>query len=399
MARIQYQKRSADPWADLELEDILDLLSQYLLRSGLGFQDSEDRLEDLRRALAQALQQAGRLTLEDLEALERGAPGSARLREELERLVQRLVDNGFLSPGNPSPAPRGRQRIPQGYALTQRGLDFLGVRSLRRLLGPVGRGLAGQHLTDRLDAGVEAGAPPKRYEFGDALNLDAAATLRASLERRGRPGDWELEEQDLQVQQSDHLGRCATVLLLDTSHSMILYGEDRFTPAKQVALALTALIRSIYPSDRLALVLFHDRAEELPLHRLAAAQVGPYHTNTMEGLRQARLILGRSRHEMRQILLITDGKPSAMTLPDGRIYKNSFGLDPAILSATFREVMRCRRSGIAIHTFMLARDPMLLGFVRRLAQLARGKAYLTSAADLGRAVLHDFLNRRSQTVH
>jgi Ca-activated chloride channel family protein len=399
MAQIQYGKRLEDPFADLELEDLLELLSQFLLRSGFGFQNADDTLDDLRRALARALQQAGRLTFQDLEALEAGSADSERLRQQLDKLLQKLVQAGFLSP-KPQ-RQRGRdQPQPLRYELTQRSLDFLGLKSLRRLLGGLGRGISGQHLTDRLDAGIEAGAPPKSYEFGDTLNLDAGATLRAALERRAiEPGGWMLEEQDLQVQQSDHMGRCATVLLLDTSHSMILYGEDRFTPAKQVALALTSLIRSLYPNDHLSLVLFHDSAEELPLHRLAQVKVGPYHTNTMQGLCRSRQILSRSRYEMKQILMITDGKPSAMTTPDGGIYKNSFGLDPEILSATFREVLRCRRAGIAIHTFMLAQDPLLLSFVRRLAQLARGKAYLTSAADLGRALLMDFLKNRTQTVH
>jgi len=188
-------------------------------------------------------------------------------------------------------------------------------------------------------------------------------------------------------------------LLLDTSHSMILYGEDRFTPAKRVALALSHLIRTQYPGDSLRLVLFHDSAEEVPLKELARVVVGPYHTNTCEGLRLARRLLMADKKDMRQIVMITDGKPSAITLPNGRIYKNAFGLDPMILEETFKEVATCRKAGILINTFMLASDYYLVDFVKKVTEICRGKAYFTTTVNLGQYILMDYLRKKVETIH
>ena len=243
---------------------------------------------------------------------------------------------------------------------------------------------------------MEADAFSKPYEFGDTLNLDVNATLGRALARTGSidfPLD--LDYPDLMVHQAEFRSSCATVLLLDTSHSMILYGEDRFTPAKKVALALTHLIRTQYPGDSIRVVLFHDSAEEIPLATLAHAQVGPYHTNTAEGLRLARRILLGQRKDMRQIVMITDGKPSALTQPDGRIYKNPFGLDPIVIGETLSEVSACAKAGIMINTFMLARDYDLVAFVRRVAAMCRGKAYFTNTVTLGQFILMDFLRRKT----
>jgi Ca-activated chloride channel family protein len=231
------------------------------------------------------------------------------------------------------------------------------------------------------------------------LNLDVNETLKNSLARTGRievPMD--LDYPDLMVRQAEYRSSCATVLMLDTSHSMILYGEDRFTPAKKVALALAHLIRTQFPGDTVRVVLFHDSAEEIPLARLAHAQVGPYHTNTAEGLKLARRILMAQKKDMRQIVMITDGKPSALTLPNGMIYKNPMGLDAGVLGETLREVADCRRAGIVINTFMLARDRTLVEFVKRVSEIARGKAYFTSTMTLGQFVLMDFLRRKTKTV-
>ena len=198
------------------------------------------------------------------------------------------------------------------------------------------------------------------------------------------------------MQESEFTSNASTVLMLDCSHSMILYGEDRFTPGKKVALALAHLIRHQYRGDSLNFVLFHDTAEEVSLGQLASMQVGPYHTNTAEGLRLARRLLQRQRPGNRQIIMITDGKPTAVTLPGGRVYKNAYGQDAMVLAETLREVAACRRQGITINTFMLAQDPALLAFVQRVTAMTRGRAYLTSAADVGQYVLREFGRSRQR---
>jgi Ca-activated chloride channel family protein len=284
------------------------------------------------------------------------------------------------------------------FNLTQKGIDFLGYRTLRQLLSAMGRSSFGSHETPHLATGVEAEAASRQYEFGDTMNLDVVRTLCSALARDGvrDDGTIQLDYGDLWVHQAEYRSSCATVLMLDTSHSMILYGEDRFTPAKKVALALTHLIRTQFPGDSLRVVLFGDRAEEIPLSRLAHAQVGPFHTNTAEGLKVARRLLMAQNKEMRQIVMITDGKPSALTMPDGRVYKNPMGLDSHVLRETFAEVAACRKAGILINTFMLARDPYLIAFVNRVSEIARGKAYFTSTMTLGQYIMRDFMKRKTK---
>jgi Ca-activated chloride channel family protein len=286
------------------------------------------------------------------------------------------------------------------FEITDKSLDFLGYRALRDLLGSMGKSSLGRHDTREMATGVEASGAPKPYEFGDTMNLDASATILNAVMRRGSdPLPIEVDYQDLMVAQGEYQSSCATVLMLDCSHSMILYGEDRFTPAKRVALALANLIRLQYPGDALKVVLFHDSAEEIPLSQLARVKVGPYYTNTREGLRLARRLLERQQKDMRQIVMITDGKPSALTRPDGRIYRNAFGLDPFIVSETVAEVAACRNAGILINTFMLARDYDLVSFVRKVAEICHGKAYFTTPRTLGRYVLMDYMDKKTRTIH
>jgi Ca-activated chloride channel family protein len=365
-------------------------------------------MDALRRAILQKLVEMGRIPPELLgEWLDNPDEGEgAEMDQLLDEILRRLVEEGWLRTiGEPPPGPGqrdGRAESEPGEArfeITDRGIDFLGFRALRHIMGALGRSSLGRHETAHLATGVEAFGPSRPYEFGDTLNLDVTATLLRAIARGGLRVPMELGYGDLQVRQSEYESSCATVLMLDTSHSMILYGEDRFTPAKRVAMALAHLIRTQYPGDSLKLVLFHDSAEEIPFRKLARVAVGPYHTNTREGLRLARRLLRAEKKDMRQIIMITDGKPSAMTLPDGRIYKNPMGLDPMILEETFREVAACRKSGIPIHTFMLAEDPYLVGFVRKVTEIARGKAYFTSAETLGEYVLMDYVRRRTETIH
>jgi Ca-activated chloride channel family protein len=321
------------------------------------------------------------------------------------------VEEGYLNLKEKEPQQARQQRgrgqgevsepLPRDvhFEVTEKGLDFLGYKTLRNLLGSLGKSSIGRHDTPHLSTGVEAAQASKPYEFGDTVNLDVNTTLMSAIQREGLKVPLNLEYKDLHVHQCDFESSCATVVMLDCSHSMILYGEDRFTPAKKVALALAHLIRTHYPGDSLKVVLFHDSAEELPMAKLATTQVGPYHTNTAEGLRLARRLLQAQRKEMKQIIMITDGKPSALTQPDGRIYKNAFGLDPFIVSETCAEVAACRKSGIMINTFMLARDYDLVSFVRRVADICKGKAYFTTPSTLGQYVLMDYMDKKTKTIH
>jgi Ca-activated chloride channel family protein len=299
------------------------------------------------------------------------------------------------------------------FEVTEKGLDFLGYKTLRNLLGSFGKSAAGRHDTVYLSTGVEAAAASKRYEFGDTINLDVNTTLLSAIQREGLKVPLNLEYRDLHVHQCDYQSSCATVVMLDCSHSMILYGEDRFTPAKKVALAMSHLIRTQYPGDSLKVVLFHDAAEELPLAKLATTQVGPYHTNTAEGLRLARRLLQAQRKEMKQIVMVTDGKPTACFLQAGpgvksktkqaasparRLYKNSMGGDPFVMAETFKEVQACRKAGIMINTFMLASDYYLVDFVKQMTAMTNGKAYFANPGNLSQFVLIDFLRRRTRRV-
>jgi len=322
-------------------------------------------------------------------------------------VVERMVREGYLKTreGEPfqDPTQGGGSWGPGGppirFELTEKGVDFLGYKTLKDLLGSLGKSSFGRHDTRDMSTGIEASGPSKPYEFGDTLNLDVSGTLLSAVAREGLKVPLDVDYKDLLVHQTEYQSSCATVVMLDCSHSMILYGEDRFTPAKKVALALSHLLRTQYPGDSLQLVLFHDSAEEVPLSQLAQVRVGPYYTNTREGLRLAQRILARQRKDMKQIVMITDGKPSALTESDGRIYRNPFGLDPRVVALTLKEVANCRRQGILVNTFMLARDYDLVAFVKKVTEICRGKAYFTTPHSLGQFVLMDYLNKKTRTVH
>ncbi|MCX7740126.1 MAG: hypothetical protein N2047_03780 [Meiothermus sp.] len=381
----------------------MEMIQDFLMDSGFSdpynrYQPDPSRvptLEDLYDALLQALLQQDRIPEEWLrEARFANRKEETRLYREIQKLIQRLQDEGYirLPEGEPPRAGQGFQGEAQEVRieLTNKSVDFLGLRSLRALLGALGKNAPGAHPTRHYAPGVESSGETKPYEFGDQPNLQVGETLK-NLVMKGLDN---LEPEDLVVELSEYTAAMNTVVLLDCSHSMILYGEDRFTPAKRVALGLAHLIRTQYPGDQVRFGIFHDSAEEVPLGRLPTVQVGPYHTNTAEGLRLARKLLRKMSGEMKQIIMITDGKPSALTLPSGQIYKNAWGLDPVILAETLKEATLARKEGIPIHTFMLAREPELLAFVKKITQITRGKAYLTTPANIGKYVLMDFLNRK-----
>ena len=420
-----YSKFSPELADAVDLQSLLGKLADFLLQSGFAggkhyhpywgeFGGEEDRsLDALKEAILNALIESGQFSPEMLEALrgEGDEESQAKLAKLLDELVQRLVAEGYLNMDAPPQMPSTHQHV-EGkgslahaasrqveFNLTEKGIDFLGYKTLRGILGSLGKSSFGSHDTPYLATGVEADGWSKQYEFGDVLNIDVNETLKNALCRTGKcESPLDLDYSDLMVRQAEYRSSCATVLMLDTSHSMILYGEDRFTPAKKVALALTHLIRTQFPGDSLRVVLFHDSAEEIPLAALARAQVGPYHTNTAEGLKLARRILLAQKKDMRQIVMITDGKPSALTMPNGQIYKNSMGLDATVISTTLREVANCRRSGIMINTFMLARDRALVEFVKRVSEISKGKAYFTNTMTLGQFILMDFLRKKTRKV-
>ena len=423
--KYRYTRYTGDDLEGIDLQELVSKLSRLLLDSGFGdasgsgddpFSDNDERSEQsLRDAILEALLNDGLLPDETVSRLlgdPADADGSSQLDALIDRLIEQMAQQGYITRQPDLDTERQRREGDGGgnggaphmrFEVTDKGLDFLGYRALRDLLGSVGHSSIGRHDTRDLATGVEASGAPKTYEFGDTMNLDASATILNAVRRMG-PGALagpgvDVDYPDLMVAQGEYHSACATVLMLDCSHSMILYGEDRFTPAKQVALALANLIRHQYPGDTLRVVLFHDSAEEIPLGQLARARVGPYYTNTREGLRLARRLLERQPREMRQIVMITDGKPSALTRPDGRIYRNAFGLDPWVISETFAEVANCRKAGILINTFMLARDYELVSFVKRVTSICHGKAYFTTPHTLGRYVLMDFLDKKTRTVH
>ncbi len=411
MKWINYSKYTGEDLG-ISAEDLLQALSDFLLESGFSTQYmpfsewNQHTLEDLKKAIQQALEQ-GELFDNDslnemMERLQKMSP--EQMDKLLENLVQKMVDEGqitFPEPGGQAPGP-GVGESPDSkvrFEVTDKSLDFLGFKTLKDLLGSLGKSSFGRHDTRDLATGIEASGSTKQYEFGDTLNLDISETLFSAIRREGAKVPLDMDYSDLHVHQCEYQSSCATVLMLDCSHSMILYGEDRFTPAKKVALALAHLIRTQYPGDSLRCVLFHDTAEELAISQLARVQVGPYYTNTRDGLILAQKLLNRERKDMRQIVMITDGKPSCLTLDDGRMYKNAFGLDPLVISRTLEEVNRCKKQGILINTFMLASDYGLVNFVQKVTELCHGKAYFTTPYTLGQYLLMDYMNRKTRTIH
>jgi len=417
-------------WLDaMNLESLMESLSDFFMNGGFaggpnyhpfwGWSGLEDTssVDALKNALLKALVESGQLTQEMVEELRGEGQGDEGVQQQiadlLDELIQRMVEEGYLTLEHGTPTMPGAVQDVTGmgeideakdaaqhvkFNLTQKGTDFLGYGALKSLLSAIGSSSFGSHETPHLATGVESDATSKPYEFGDTMNLDVPATLKNAIEREGLGVPLNIDYEDLMVHQTEFRSSCATVLMLDISHSMILYGEDRFTPAKRVALALSHLIRTRFPGDSLQVVTFGDRAEEIPLSQLAKTQVGPFHTNTAEGLLLARNILKAQKKDMRQIIMITDGKPSAVTLPDGLIYKNSGGMDEHILRQTFREVSACRRAGILINTFMLAQDPYLVQFVQKVSEIARGKAYFTSTQTLGQHIMMDFMRRKRRKI-
>ena len=403
MKWIKYSKYTGE---DLGIDgsDLLQALADFLLQSGYPSEWNDHTLDNLKEAIRQALE-SGQLFDKDalqemMERLQNLSP--EQMEELLDNLIQKMVSEGQIAIEEPGEAAAGSAGgapdTKVKFEVSDKSLDFLGFKTLKDLLGSLGRSSFGRHDTRDLATGIETNGATRQYEFGDALNLDVSATLFSAMRREGAQVPLNLEYTDLHVHQCEYQSSCATVLMLDCSHSMILYGEDRFTPAKKVAMALAHLIKTQYPGDSLRCVLFHDGAEELAISQLARVQVGPYYTNTRDGLILAQRLLQQERKDMRQIVMITDGKPSCLTLEDGRLYKNAFGLDPLVIGKTLEEVNRCRKQGILINTFMLASEYGLVQFVQKVTEICKGKAYFTTPYTLGQYLLMDYMNRKTRTI-
>ena len=406
MKRVNYGKYTGEDFG-IDAEDLMRALADFLLQSGFRTRGYDDftpmdprSMEELRRAIEKALLSGELFNPDEAEQMRQELEGMTgeQLEQLVERLTRKLFEEGYLNDReNASGQVGGNGDV--RFEVSDKSVDFLGFKTLKDLLGSMGRSSFGAHDTRDLSTGVESSGGTKLYEFGDTMNLDAGATLFSAMQRDGIGLPLNIEYQDLHVHQSEYQSSCATVVMLDCSHSMILYGEDRFTPAKRVALALAHLIRTQYPGDSLRCVLFHNSAEELRLSDLARVEVGPYYTNTRDGLILAQRLLAQEKKDMKQIVMITDGKPSALTLDDGRLYRNAFGLDPLVISKTLEEVNRCKRQGILINTFMLASDYGLVQFVQKVTEMCRGKAYFTTPRSLGQYLLMDYMNRKTRTVH
>jgi Ca-activated chloride channel homolog len=323
---------------------------------------------------------------------------------EAKEWLRYLQQQGYLDPGIDLEAffdELERQGLLERDGEGALVLSGAGERQIRKsafeaIFSSLKRGSAGYHPTRASGEGSEPQPETRPYAFGDELHrIDSVRSLANALKRT--QGELELAEEDLEVQETEHLTSCATVVAIDVSHSMVLYGEDRITPAKTVALALTELITTKYPKDYLAVLQFGDRAERIPIAKIPYVEAGPYHTNTRDALQLARGILQRRKQPNRQIFLITDGKPSAITEGQG-IYKNPMGLDLRIVNKTLEEADLCRRQRIVVTTFMIATDPWLQEFVEKLTRTNRGRAYFASPDNLGEFVLADYIRNRRQRI-
>ncbi|HRE41528.1 MAG TPA: hypothetical protein PLG90_09350 [Ignavibacteria bacterium] len=281
--------------------------------------------------------------------------------------------------------------------LTNKGSQRIRTDSLKKIFSGIKIDTTGFHETNKSGNGIDKLSEIKKFSFGDSVsNIDFTSTIKNAF-INSSIDNLTLKEDDIEVYESEHLTTCATVLMIDISHSMVLYGEDRITPAKEVALGLSELISTKFKKDRLSVVLFGDDAKQVELRDLPFISVGPFHTNTKAGLRLARNILKKQGSVNKQIFMITDGKPSAIFTEDGRLYKNSFGLDPKIVNKTLDEAVACRRDKIKITTFMIAGDYYLRNFIEEFTKANNGNAYYSGLDNLGNFIFSDYLKNRNKS--
>ncbi|MDO6473341.1 MULTISPECIES: VWA domain-containing protein [Maribacter] len=271
-------------------------------------------------------------------------------------------------------------------------------RALDQIFGKLKRSGAGNHKTGKSGQGDEHTGDLREYRYGDGLeNISMTESIKNAQINHGM-GSFQLSEDDLVVEDTQHKAQMSTILMIDISHSMILYGEDRITPAKKVAMALAELITTRYPKDTLDILVFGNDAWPIPIKDLPYLKVGPYHTNTVAGLQLAMDMLRRKRNTNKQIFMITDGKPSCLRMPDGTYYKNSVGLDDFIVEKCYNMARQARKLHIPITTFMIAQDPYLMQFIRHFTEANKGKAFFTGLKGLGEMIFEDYEANRKKRL-
>lgn len=301
--------------------------------------------------------------------------------------IQELKDRGYL-----------RENVPGqgGMSLTAKTEQAIRQQALEHIFGQLKKSGKGDHSTKFSGLGDEPSSDMRSYQFGDSLNDIAMLESMKMAQKNNGIGEFRMTEEDLVIRDAEYKAQTSTVLMIDISHSMILYGEDRITPAKKVAMALAELIRQKYPKDTLDIIVFGDDSWQIEVKDLPYLQVGPYHTNTVSGLELAMDLLRRRKNANKQIFMITDGKPTCI-IEDGKYYRNSFGLDQRILNKCLNLARSCRRLKIPVTTFMVATDPYLQEFVHDFTEANNGKAYYSSLKGLGEFVFEDFERNKKRT--
>jgi len=310
----------------------------------------------------------------------------------LEDFLEDLKKKGYL---REEIKPDGKGAL-QITAKTERAIR---KNAMEQIFGKIKKGGAGNHKSKKSGLGDEATGEFRNYQFGDSIEkISITESLKNAQINHGQD-EFKLTEQDLIVEDTHHKSQMSTVLMIDISHSMILYGEDRITPAKKVAMALAELITTRYPKDTLDVIVFGNDAWPIKIKDLPYLQVGPYHTNTVAGLELAMDILRRKRNTNKQIFMITDGKPSCLRMPDGQYYKNSNGLDQLIVEKCYTMAAQARKLHIPITTFMIAQDPYLQSFIEEFTKLNKGKAFFTGLKGLGEMIFHDYESNRKKRIN
>ncbi len=307
----------------------------------------------------------------------------------MDDFIEELIEKGYLK----DPDEEDGQ-----FKITAKTEQSIRQHALNQIFGNIRKSGLGNHQTKQTGLGDETTGEFRNYVFGDALEDISMQESIKNAQRNHGLDNFLLSEQDLVVNETNHKAQMSTILMIDISHSMILYGEDRITPAKKVAMALAELIKTRYPKDTLDIIVFGNDAWPIKLKELPYLNVGPYHTNTVAGLSLAMDLLRRKKQTNKQIFMITDGKPSCLKLPSGEYYKNSNGLDPQIVSKCYNMARQARKLQIPITTFMIARDPYLMQFVDQFTKENQGKAFFTGLKGLGEMIFRDYEKNRIKKI-